>query len=293
MKSPQCLWDARAQLGEGVFWHPQENAVYWVDILASRLYRMSADGSQQTWAFPGTLSAALPCATGDLVATFRDGVYRLDLTDGTRTRLCALETELPGNRFNDATLDTQGHLWFGSMDDGERHETGRFYRWRQGARPQRLDQLGRFCITNGPAFSLDGRRIYFTDSVNRRIFSAPLDGQGNPGAVEEYARFAARDGHPDGMCSDTEGGLWVCHFGGSRVSRLSAQGEVTAVIELPAPNVTKCAFGGPDYSTLYVTTARKGLDEAELARFPLCGGLFAVEVDWQGAPLPLFTAPGD
>ena len=153
--------------------------------------------------------------------------------------------------------------------------------------------MGHFCITNGPAFSLDGHRIYFTDSVNRRIYSAPLDTHGKPGAAEEFARLAAPDGHPDGMCTDTEGGLWVCHFGGSRVSRLDAQGEVTAVIEIPAPNVTKCAFGGPNYNTLYVSTARKGLDETELARFPLSGGLFALEVDWQGAPLPLLAAPGN
>lgn len=283
-----CLWNARARLGEGVFWHPGEACVYWVDILQSTLHRLATDGVRRSWQFPGVLSAVVACAGGGLLATFRDGLYYLDLEAATATPLMYLESALPGNRFNDGVLDTRGAFWFGSMDEAEQARTGQFYRLSCEGEFERLDHLGRFCITNGPAFSLDGSRVYFTDTVGRRIYRAPLDAQGRPGAAETFVVFCEGDGHPDGMCTDIEGGVWVSHFGAGRVTRFSADGHVDRVLAVPAPNVTKCAFGGPDYATLFITTARKGLDQAQLERYPLSGALFAVNTESCGAPSVLF-----
>lgn len=284
----KCLWDAGARLGEGVFWHPREACVYWVDILESTLHRLATNGVRRSWQFPGSLSAVMPCAEGGMLATLRDGLYHLDLDNTAATPLLHLESALPGNRFNDGALDTRGAFWFGSMDEGEQEQTGRFYRLSCDGELERLDHLGRFCITNGPAFSLDGSRVYFTDSVERRIYSAPLDRQGRPGSRETFVVFGENDGHPDGMCTDIEGGVWVSHFGAGRVTRFSANGSVDRVLTVPAPNVTKCAFGGPDYTTIYITTARKGLDDAQLECYPLSGALFAASVTSRGAPTVLF-----
>jgi xylono-1,5-lactonase len=283
-----CLCDARSHLGEGVFWHPVEASVYWVDILKSTLHRLATDGVRHSWQFPGALSAVVPCAGGELLATFRDGLYHLDLDAAAATPLLHLESALPGNRFNDGAMDTRGAFWFGSMDEGEQAQTGQFYRLSCEGELERLDHLGRFCITNGPAFSLDGSRVYFTDSVERRIYRAPLDAQGRPGTRETFVELGENDGHPDGMCTDTDGGVWVSHFGAGRVTRFSPDGRVDRILTVPAPNVTKCAFGGPDYATLYITTARKGLDEAQLERYPLSGALFAASVASHGAPTVLF-----
>lgn len=287
-----CLWDARAELGEGVFWHPVEGCVYWVDILQSQLHRLVPGGERRSWHFPGTLSAVAPCTGGGFIGLLRDGLYALDLDTGTAGLLQAVEAELPGNRFNDGAVDTRGAFWFGSMDDCELNRRGRFYRLSGAGELRRLDHLGQFCITNGPAFSVDGGTVYFTDSVNRRIYRAALDAGGEAGAPEPFVCFDASDGYPDGMCTDTEGGVWICHFGAGRVTRFTAGGSVDRVLELPAPHVTKCAFGGPDLATLYITTARKGLDAAQLARYPLSGGLFAATVPARGAAATLFDGRG-
>tara|TARA_R110000823_G_scaffold304249_1_gene425883 strand:- start:5349 stop:6272 length:924 start_codon:yes stop_codon:yes gene_type:complete len=288
MNEVNCLWDARARLGEGVFWHPGEACVYWVDILKSTLHRLATDGARRSWHFPGALSAVAPCAAGGLLATFRDGLYHLDMDVAAATPLLQLESDLPGNRFNDGALDTRGAFWFGSMDEKEQAQTGHFYRLSGEGELERLDHLGRFCITNGPAFSLDGNRVYFTDTLGRRIYRAPLDAQGRPGSPEIFVVFGDNDGHPDGMCTDIEGGVWVSHFGAGRVTRFSADGCVDRVLTVPAPNVTKCALGGPDYATLYITTACKGLNDEQLAQFPLSGALFAVTTESRGAPTVLF-----
>ena len=86
------------------------------------------------------------------------------------------------------------------------------------------------------------------------------------------------------MCTDTDGGLWLCHFAGSRVTRF-LKGEVDQVITMPVPNITKCAFGGPELDTLYITTAATGLDEQQREKFPLAGGLFEIGVPYQGTAM--------
>jgi sugar lactone lactonase YvrE len=63
------------------------------------------------------------------------------------------------------------------------------------------------------------------------------------------------------------------------------------VVALPCANCTKVAFGGADLRTGYVTTARKGLSEAELNGQPLAGGLFAFDAPAPGVALPEMRLP--
>lgn len=284
MAGVNCIWEAGAELGEGVFWRGEEQALYWVDIMASRLHRLSGAGEQSSWHFPGSISSAVPCVEGGLLATFRDGLAHIDLASETVTPLVSLEEDLPDNRFNDGCSDTRGQYWFGSMDDKQRQASGRFYCLDSAGQIQRWDHLGHMCITNGPTFSLDGRWVYFTDTVAGKIFRAELDEQGRPGAPILHINFGADDGHPDGMCTDTVGGLWVAHWGTGRVSRFNSSGELEQAIELPSPQVTKCCFGGPRMQTLYITTAAVGLSKEGLERYPRAGGLFAVDVEFSGEP---------
>jgi xylono-1,5-lactonase len=282
MQQINCVWDAKAELGEGVFWLEKENAVYWVDIFQSMLHRLSAAGDQRSWHFPGRASAVMPLESGGLLASFENGLCHIDLDEEQVTPLLALEADLPNNRFNDGCTDTRGQFWFGSMDDLQQSSSGRFYRLDLSGKVHRLDSFGEICITNGPAFSTDGAWVYFTDTLEKKIYRASLNQLGEPGDPELFIDFSTLQGHPDGMCCDTAGGLWVCHFGGGRVTRFGEDGKFQSEIQLPVPNITKCAFGGSDMSTLYITTARAGLEEQELNQFPLSGGLFAVDVPYTG-----------
>ena len=278
----RCVWNGKAELGEGVFWHEKEQAVYWVDIIQSNLHRLAADGSTDYWHFPGQISAVVPCSTGGLLATFEDGLSHLDLDTATVSPLVSLETELPDNRFNDGSSDTHGQFWFGSMDGNQRDSSGSFYRMDCNGDVARLDSFGQVCITNGPSFSTDGQWIFFSDSAQRTVYRAHLEADGRPGKPELYLRFEEQDGYPDGMCTDTEGGLWVCHFAGSRVTRFLADGKVSQVIDMPVPNITKCAFGGPNLQTLYIITAATSLTEEQREEYPLSGGLFAINLPYSG-----------
>jgi xylono-1,5-lactonase len=282
----KCVWDVKAELGEGVFWHAREQAVYWVDIIESNLHRLSADGEQQSWNFPGKISAVMPCSDGGLLASFENGLSRIDLKTEQVTPLLALETDQPDNRFNDGCTDTHGQFWFGSMDDKQQSSSGSFYRLDRTGEVHQLKHFGEICITNGPAFSADGRWVYFTDTLEKKVFRAELHSQSEPGQPELFIDFSTLKGHPDGMCSDWEGNLWVCHFGGSRVTCFDTDGREQSVIELPVPNITKCAFGGPDLNTLYITTARAGLDQAQREQYPLSGGLFSVDAAGKGVITP-------
>jgi D-xylonolactonase len=172
------------------------------------------------------------------------------------------------------------------MDDRHQRRSGRFYCMNGEGVVKQLPSFGEICITNGPTFSADGEWVYYTDTLEGKIFRAGLDERGNPGASELHIDFGELSGNPDGMCTDTEGGLWVCHFGGSRITRFLPCGSADQVIELPVPNITKCIFGGANLRTLYITTAAIGLDASERQRYPLSGSLFSTVVSYQGFAMP-------
>jgi sugar lactone lactonase YvrE len=187
-----------------------------------------------------------------------------------------------GNRLNDGFVDAEGRLWFGSMHDAELAPTGGLYRLEPGGAPELVDDG--YCITNGPAASPDGRILYHTDTLDRVIYAFDLAADGRLSRKRVLAWIERPRGYPDGPVVDAEGCLWTGLFGGWGLERYSPNGELIDRIELPCANVTKAAFGGEDLCTLYITTARKGLDETALADQPLAGGLYAVRVEVPGLP---------
>jgi sugar lactone lactonase YvrE len=167
------------------------------------------------------------------------------------------------------------------MDNAEEARSGRFYVFERG--DIRAAGPSGISITNGPAVSPDGRRIYFTDTLSRRIMVAELSADGSTAPVRTFADIAIPDAYPDGAVVDSEGYVWTGLWNGWSVARYSPEGDLVGQVQLPAANCTKLAFGGPDLRTAFVTTARKGLDQAALARQPLAGSLFAFDSPVAGA----------
>lgn len=289
--APRPVWEARATLGEGACWSVREQALWWVDILGQQLHRWQPDsGAQRSWALPDTVSAVAERAAGPgLLLTLRRGFVLFDPESGRLQRLAEPEPERTGNRFNDGKCDAQGRFWGGTMDFACEAPTGALYRLEADGRCERAFDAG-FPVTNGPAWSLDGGTMFFNDTVRRRVFALPFDAaRGSLGEPRLFLQFDADDGHPDGMTTDAEGGLWIAHWGGGCVSRHdAATGAELARIALPTAHITNLAFGGPALRTLFITSARAGLSDAQLAEQPLAGALFALETGIAGLPAGLF-----
>jgi D-xylonolactonase len=279
--TPRCVWAVEATLGEGVLWDAARGRIWFVDIKGRRIHRCAADGSdRRSWDAPGQVSFIVPAADGGMVCSLEDGLYRFLDASGEFVALAKVEADKPGNRFNDGHVGADGALWFGSMDDAEDASSGALYRF-DGREAARMDDG--YIITNGPAVSPDGRTLYHTDTLAKRIYAFDLARGGRLSNKRPFVEI--RDGgYPDGMAVDAAGQLWVATFGGWRIDRFDAAGAKVGEVRFPCANVTKLAFGGEDGRTVFATTARKGLALHELAAQPLAGGLFSFRVETPGLP---------
>lgn len=279
----RCVWPAGASLGESPLWIAGEAALYWVDIERGTLLRYRPSrGRGQTCAMPFPITSLAPMADGRLLCTSHRDIHALDPRSGRLSRIRGLNAGAEGIRINDGCGHPDGAFWFGTMDLGERACVGDFYRLSADGTCECI--AAAWAITNGPAFTHDGRRGFFVDTVGRRILHAPMEDGRLVAPLRPFVELTASDGYPDGLAVDAEGGVWCAHWGAGRVTRFDAGGRVSEIVRLPVSNVTKCAFGGERLDRLFITTARKGLDAATLAAQPLAGGLFEAEVGHQGSP---------
>ena len=286
----QLLLASPCELGESPTWLEKTGELVWIDAAISVLYSLKPGAAK---ARADTIPGQAP--TGMVIPTDRDDVFLVSQCDGlvlfdrqigTTTPFAHPTASMPHLCYNDGKVDGKGRLWVGTADRQETDPRGIFYRF-DGNLAVPVD--AGFAVCNGPAFSRDGSRLYLSDSVGQQILVYDIDDGGRLQNRRVLARFGQGDGVPDGMTVDGEDCLWVAHFGGGRVSCLSPDGRLVASIELPVPNVTSLCFGGSALKTLFITTAREGLDAAEREAVPLSGSVFFAEVDVAGPAAPVFT----
>lgn len=264
---------AVADHGEGPVWHPSFAGVRWVDMHAGDILELRGpDDVVRTHV--GTVAAAFrPRRGGGVVLADERGFVLLDADLAVEERLPELWSD-PGVRMNEGGADPAGNFWCGSMAYDESAGGGALYRLTpDGTATQVLDGVS---ISNGLGFSPDGTRAYYVDTPTDRV--DVFDHAGGA-LTNRRPAFAIADGpgHPDGLTVDAEGGVWVALFAGAAVHRYSPDGDLLAVVPLPAAQVTACTFGGAELGTLYVTTSRHGLDDDARSAQPLAGALFAVD----------------
>lgn len=268
--------EMRCQLGEGPVWCASERALYWVDIYAPAVHRFSVgDRTVQTWAMPERIGWLVRRRDHPgFVAGFQSGFYELTLDPVERRLIVDPEPQLPGNRLNDAAVDPCGRLWAGTMDSDIVEVSGSLYRLDGDHSLHTMDTGYR--VTNGPAFSPDGRYLYHNDTGRGRVYRFDLSVDGSLSNKTEFLLFPRELGSPDGMTVDADGGLWIAHWGGGRVTRFRPDASEDHSIELPASQITSCAFAGERLERLFVTSAAVDRDDEQYA-----GCLF--EVDPGGA----------
>lgn len=281
--TPVCVLDCASGLGEGPTWVARDSSLWFVDIIGKQINCFTpASRRMQSWSTPEKVAWVVPSSDGYFIAGLKSGIHRFNPADGSLALLLKAPAGGTNNRLNDAIVDPQGRLWFGTMDDNEADASGRLYRLdRQGCHDTGLPPI---VITNGPALSPDGRFIYPVDTLTRRILRAEVDADGRLGSVTIFAEIEDGAGYPDGAICDAEGCIWIGLFGGWSARRYAPSGALLQTVSFPVANITKIAFGGPDLRTAYATTARKGLDQSALDAQPLAGGLFAFDPGISGIP---------
>ncbi|MBV9656021.1 MAG: SMP-30/gluconolactonase/LRE family protein, partial [Acetobacteraceae bacterium] len=242
------VWTGRALLGEGPVWSLSRGEVLFTDIKGGRLIAWSpATGDAREWPVAGNLCWLVERRDGDgFVAGLRNRIVHLRLH---ADRGCDIavdlgqpEAHLPGNRFNDGKADPAGRIWFGSMDDAEVAISGALYRLDRDGTIERVDTG--YGVANGPALSPDGSVLYHADSAARSIYAFDIGPNGDLSGKRVHLRFGEQDGYPDGMTVDAEGGLWVAHWEGGRVTRFGPDGKPERWVSLPVSRVTSVAFFG-------------------------------------------------
>jgi xylono-1,5-lactonase len=275
-----CIWPLACELGEGPVWW--RDALWFTDIKQKTVHRFDpASGQGQSWRAPSEVGFLAPLKDGHFIAGAKTGLYDFDPASGDFVLIRTVEPDRPFNRLNDGAVDRKGQLWFGSMDDGEGRASGMLYRFCRGSLAP-MDSG--YVITNGPAFSPDGGILYHTDTLEKRIYAFDLRDDGSLADKRVFVTIEEGAGYPDGPTVDSEGCLWTGLFGGWAARRYAPDGALLESVSFPVANVTKLAFGGADLTTVYATTARKGLDAGALASQPLAGGLFCFQTNVPGQP---------
>jgi sugar lactone lactonase YvrE len=287
--SPTIALDARDRLGESPVWNDCTGVLLRVDILGRRVHTWDpATGTTSVRNdTDGDVGAIVPCDDG---ASYVLAIERRLELHGVRGRHTLIAEVGPADddvRFNDCRCDPQGRLWAGTMSRTRRSGAGALYRLAPGETIAKV--LDGTTISNGLGWSPEGRTMYFVDSPTQRIDALDFDGAtGTVSGRRTFAEVDPADGLPDGLVVDADGFVWLCLFGGGAIRRYAPDGTLASHVPLPVTNPTCPAFGGPDLRTLYVTSARHRLTEAQLAAEPQAGAVVALDPGVAGLPARRF-----
>jgi sugar lactone lactonase YvrE len=284
-----CVLDIKASLGECPVWSAIEQVLYWVDINAPSLNRFDpATGRNHAMAMPESIGSFALREAGGFVVALRGGLW-LARPDGSLERqIGAAPYDAATHRFNDGRCDAAGRFFVGSMNEMRDANSATLIRLDPDLRMTRV--LDDIMISNGIAWSPDGRTMYHADTPTHTIRRFDYDAErGLPENPQTFRHWDGPTDRPDGGAVDSAGNYWTAFYRGGKVVQLSPSGEILAEHPTPAMCPTMCAFGGPDLTTLYVTSARQMREDEELAGLPYSGGIFAMRVAIPGLPEPRFA----
>jgi sugar lactone lactonase YvrE len=282
---------------ESPMWHPAEKALYYVDIPGHKLQRFDpASGTLQHWDFDTDAACLAPCLEGGLLLALRDGLWRFDPTSGQRHRVAEPPYDPAHERFNDGKCDPQGRFWVGTIYEPRKPPLASLNCFSRGRLERRVDGITNL---NGLAWSPSGATMHWSDTTSHTIFAADFDpASGMPSNRRVFASFPIKQpgqslegygGRPDGAAMDVEGCYWAAMFEGERLVRLSPEGEIVRIVELPVRCPTMPCFGGADLKTLYITSSRENRPTQELLAQPWAGCVLAIDVDVPGLPVNFFA----
>ena len=279
----------KARLGEGAFWNHKTQELYWVDIEDQVLHIYNPQTKKnRSLPTPSKIGTVVPKNTNETIVALQDGIYTMNLKSGDIVLLSDIESGLTENRFNDGKCDPSGRLWVGSMALKMQSYRASLYMVDTTGNAQL--KIDRVTISNGIVWSSDQKTMYYIDTPTAMIRAFDFDNEIGAISNERIAvKVPNSMGFPDGMAIDSEDMLWVGMWNGNAVIRCNPKtGKIISKIEVPAHNVTACAFGGKNLDTLYITTASIDMTKKEKAACPLAGSLFKADPGVKGVKSVFF-----
>lgn len=277
------LLDSRCELGECVLWCERRHLLYWVDILACKLWCYEpASGHTHAWKMPQPLACIGLGEDHRLLLGLADGLYAAEVDAHAEAttlplhKLADVEADDPMTRVNDGRADGNGGFVFGTKSEyADKRKAGRFYQYTatHGLRDLGLPAAA---IPNSICFDRAGTRMYFCDSVEPRILCCDYDAaSATVSNVRVFVTLDTPGAEPDGSIIDAEGALWNAQWGAGQVVRYRPDGNVDRIVTVAAPQPSCVTLRGDN---LFITTARVGLPTHVLAAHPASGGIFAHHV---------------
>lgn len=287
----ECVLRFDAEVGEGPAWCVEDRSLYWIDIHKCSIHRFDPrSGENKTWKLPAMPGCFVFREGGGALIPARSGIYEIDFVSGETKLVLKPPYDPDLYRFNDGKCDRSGRLWVGTMPV-ELSQIGKLKGALYCFDGKSIDSRMEIEIANGLAFDADGQTMYRAETSRRVVYVYDFDdARGKSSNERVFARWERGFGAPDGATVDTAGGYWVALPSGDRggsIARFAPDGALDVHIEMPVPAPTMVAFGGPNMSTLYITSGRF----RHLADRPgseLSGSLFAIETDFEGRPEPKF-----
>ena len=283
---PKCVWRKRLLLGEGVLWTRKLNSIFFVDTKKKKILIFNYKTKKKKVLKIDKEIGFISQIKKDIFVLGLQSEIRIVKLKNLKTVISfAIEPEKTNNRINDGKVDPAGRLWFGTMDNLEKKKDGSLYCLDNYLQLHKID-TGYF-IPNGPAF-LDKNNFYHTDSKKKIIYKIKISNKFKILKKKIFLKFSESDGSPDGMTTDIKNNLWVCHYRGACITVYNPRGHKIYKLNIPALNVTNCAFGGVDNNELFISTACKGMKFKDLKKYPLSGSLFKVKTKVKGKKNILF-----
>ena len=278
------LVDVPLGVGENPLWDERTGCLLFIDILAPALFRLDpATGALERFAMPAAIGSFGLCPDGRAIVALRTGVHFFDFATGKFEFFVHPEPDRPGNRLNDGKVGPDGRFWVGSMDDRPAKEpVAALYRIDPDGHSTKM--VEGLIVSNGLAWSPDGRTLYHSDSRQRFITAYDYDlATGDIANRRELRVMSEEGGRPDGAATDAEGFYWSAGVSAGVLNRIAPDGTIGRKLKLPVPAPSMPCFGGPDLRTMYVTSLTREVDGR-----PVAGTVLSLDAGVAGAPIPRF-----
>jgi D-xylonolactonase len=274
--------------GEGPIWDAIRRRLIWTDLSSNLVYELVLESGEKRIISRDLMVSGIALnRTGDLVFASSTGLYlwreqgryRALLTEPTDEALC----------FNDLIADPKGRIYAGTYYWGPNgvQKLGSLYLIDPTGAIRSIDEG--IELSNGLAFSPDNRLLYFADSAARTIYVYDVDEQtGDLSHRRVFVRVPAEDGIPDGLTVDSNGYVWSALWYGAQVVRYDPDGALQRRIEMPVKQVSSVAFGGEEFTDLFITTAAESWPSDlappgyDFRSSNMGGSLYRIRVDTPG-----------